>query len=178
MQNHHFTLVELLVVIAIIAILAGLLLPVLGSARERSRRTACISNLRQIGTGLEQYLDANRNILPDCRISPKKAGEGEENKPGIIEVLAPYLGASDKLYKCPSDNIHLFETDGSSYIWGRELGINGKRAVEKELQARGMRIPLMSDGGSFHGPAGKTSSRNYLYLTAHISTDAAKEIAE
>jgi prepilin-type N-terminal cleavage/methylation domain-containing protein len=59
-----FTLIELLVVIAIVAILAALLLPALASARDKSRKAACISNLRQLGIALQSYASDNEGRIP------------------------------------------------------------------------------------------------------------------
>jgi prepilin-type N-terminal cleavage/methylation domain-containing protein len=61
-----FTLVELLVVTGIIGVLAALLLPAVQASREASRRTACASNLRQIGIGLAAYHSAHRQFPVGC----------------------------------------------------------------------------------------------------------------
>ena len=62
-----FTLVEMLVVIAIIALLAALLLPALGRAKESARATVCLGNLHQIGLALQIYVSENNNKLPVMR---------------------------------------------------------------------------------------------------------------
>jgi prepilin-type N-terminal cleavage/methylation domain-containing protein/prepilin-type processing-associated H-X9-DG protein len=89
-----FTLIELLVVIAIIAILASILFPVFGRARENARRSSCQSNLKQIGLGIMQYTqDYDEKFMIGSRGNLGQGWGGPLN---------PYI-KSTQVFTCPSD---------------------------------------------------------------------------
>ena len=173
-----FTLIELLVVISIIAILAALLLPVLGRAKESGRATACLSNLRQVGIALQIYVGDYHNRLPSMSdIYPGVTNEF----PGPDQVLSSQLGNTNVLH-CPSDKwapdkaVPLpqkgptyFAQTGSSFAWNSLL--NGEDA--DHLTAFGMQfdphaMPLMYDKEKFHIARGEGKAKNFLYADGHI----------
>ena len=95
MQPKAFTLIELLVVIAIIAILAAILFPVFATAREKARQSACLSNEKQIGLAVIQYVqDYDETFTGGA--NPWGGGCGWAG------VLYPYV-KSQAVFTCPSD---------------------------------------------------------------------------
>jgi prepilin-type N-terminal cleavage/methylation domain-containing protein/prepilin-type processing-associated H-X9-DG protein len=99
-RGRGFTLVELLVVCAIIAVLIGLLFPVLTKVREKSRRTNCLSNLRQIGAGMFLYAQVHNDKLPNDNSptvwTPQNGGD-------VLVTLANRYIKNANVFYCPSD---------------------------------------------------------------------------
>jgi prepilin-type N-terminal cleavage/methylation domain-containing protein/prepilin-type processing-associated H-X9-DG protein len=116
-----FTLIELLVVIAIIAILAAILFPVFTAVKESAKKTACLSNLHQVGMATEMYMQDYDFTYPQTKGTTTSKPQVDDMDGSIEEpdigsmftMILPYTGVrSDytdddmirqKLYVCPSD---------------------------------------------------------------------------
>ncbi|MHB9035439.1 MAG: prepilin-type N-terminal cleavage/methylation domain-containing protein [Armatimonadota bacterium] len=104
-----FTLIELLVVIAIIAILAAILFPVFAGAKEASKRTACLSNLRQLGSAAHLYAETWNDRYPGNRVAwwpfgcwNRSAVAGFEDWTMGPRHLVPYV-KNENVFYCPSN---------------------------------------------------------------------------
>ena len=105
-RNSAFTLIELLVVIAIIAILAAILFPVQGQAKEAAKKISCLSNLKQNGTAVAMYLSDYDGAYPQSAYSLD--GPNGVVVPGsgarvfaMYDAIMPYTKNRD-IYKCQS----------------------------------------------------------------------------
>ena len=169
-----FTLIELLVVIAIISVLAGLIMPVMSKAKEAGRGTVCLSNLRQLGLGLQVYVQDNGNRLPHMR----DALLGTNSIPATNSVVFPapdavllsYTGGNSNVWQCPSDRLDIFQQTGTSYAWNSLLnGQDADRLVLMNIAFGQGQIPLFYDKENFHKDRGVGKEVNFLYADGHIN---------
>ncbi|MCW5937593.1 MAG: prepilin-type N-terminal cleavage/methylation domain-containing protein [Fimbriimonadaceae bacterium] len=113
-MKRAFTLIELLVVIAIIAILAGIIFPVFARAKASAKKTACISNLKQIGGAISLYMQDFDDIFPSAvdpvdKFRPEIWSEFPDfqaripDMPMLHEALQPYVKSAE-VFRCPADS--------------------------------------------------------------------------
>jgi prepilin-type N-terminal cleavage/methylation domain-containing protein/prepilin-type processing-associated H-X9-DG protein len=149
-----FTLIELLMVIAIIAILAALMLPALGRAKERARVAKCLGSLRQISHAVNLYVQDNNSRYPTMSgenwMSVRLGGGDPEPQTAARfglewatnRILWPYTH-SRELYRCPSDrgmNVmpwmepfnSLYQTVGTSYRYNAAPWVGATLLPEKD----------------------------------------------
>ncbi|HJP84102.1 MAG TPA: prepilin-type N-terminal cleavage/methylation domain-containing protein [Fimbriimonadaceae bacterium] len=175
-MRRAFTLIELLVVIAIIAILAAILFPVFARAKAAAKKTACLSNLNQIGKAIVIYMGDYDDVFPHALdASDKFAPQIWDFNPDfrnripymplMSEVLQPYLKNKD-VFMCPSDTgtqvldnhfpepfltaPSMFKTYQSSYFFRTEIAFRYFTQTSFELPAN---INVLFDGaGHWHVP--------------------------
>lgn len=110
-SSHGFTLIEMLVVIAIIALLVSIITPAVNRALEKSRRIACVSNLRSLGQATLGYVVDHKQKIPFLK-APSGPGSGYANPPWF-NLIAPYAGGvvrtnislepgTDTAFRCPA----------------------------------------------------------------------------
>ena len=161
-----FTLIEMLVVVAVIALIAGLIVPMIQKAGARAHQATCAGNLRQVWMSLREYIALNSFRLPHCTRRPSQPPAGEEGMPGLSETLKPYIG-NPKVMKCPADSGSYFGPDGLSYEWNSLL--NGKAIGQENLEIAGLalEVPLMADYEAFHIGASEPG-KNFLYADGSV----------
>ncbi|MCG8508169.1 MAG: type II secretion system GspH family protein [Rhodospirillales bacterium] len=160
-----FTLIELLVAIGIIALLIALLFPAIAMIRRGSQSSACLSNLRQIGTYLNAYLVDYDGVMPTLTNR-----EFREQKVAVIDNTLVRPGEATEVFRCPADEKELYETSGTSYFWN--FTVNGQKAVNLFSIVGGSqpeRIPLVSDKEGFH--ADLRDRINILYADGHAENE-------
>lgn len=165
-MRRAFTLVELLVVLAIVALLLALAVPAVSGLLARGQAAKCLSNLRQLGVGLNLYLADHDQRMPELAAGRSSRGQ---DVPVIDTVLAPYLGRSDAVFACPADPA-LARRTGTSYYWN--VALNGQSLASLnflEMFESKSGIPVLLDKEGWHGGAG--NKVNFLYADGHSARE-------
>jgi prepilin-type N-terminal cleavage/methylation domain-containing protein/prepilin-type processing-associated H-X9-DG protein len=184
-RSRGFTLAELLVVIGIIATLVALLLPAVIRAREQSRRSACLSNLRQLGLAMTMYANNHRDRLPNSN-PPNTVLDYFATEYVLITLNEQYLKAA-AVFHCPSDadpapariesgghkmpNSARTSYDFYSIAWLPEQGPKLTRIREAPL-AWDNNIGAPNDAELNHGPKGG----NVVYADGHADWQDAGDV--
>jgi prepilin-type N-terminal cleavage/methylation domain-containing protein len=116
-MKRAFTLIELLVVIAIIAILAAILFPVFAQAKEAAKRTACLSNSRQIGISQKLYTSDSDDTMPIFHAYNTTPAPWTDGHFGTEMLLLPY---------CKSKEIFKSTLDGGGPYLAQDPGLVGR----------------------------------------------------
>jgi prepilin-type N-terminal cleavage/methylation domain-containing protein/prepilin-type processing-associated H-X9-DG protein len=161
-----FTIIELLVVIAVIALLAGLAYPAYQRSVASGKAVGCVSNLRQIGVGLNAYLQDNDMIMPVLKIARESTNE---DLPVIDNTLDKYL-TDRRVLACPADTKDFAGRTGTSYAWN--VALNGQPVANLnflQVVTDLTHIPIMSDKEGFHPYL--NDKVNILYADGHATKD-------
>jgi prepilin-type processing-associated H-X9-DG protein len=166
LRQSAFTLVEILVIVAIIGILAALIFPVYQRIQAGGQAAACLSNLRQIGAGLNAYLNDNSMKMPTLELARNNVND---NVPVIDNTFDKYL-TDKRVFICPADTQHLGLTTGTSYFWN--VALNGQAVASLNfltLTTQSSHIPILSDKEGFHPYL--ENKVNVLYADGHVTKD-------
>lgn len=110
-SRRGFTLIELLVVVVIIAILAGILIPVLGMVQRKAYSAKCLRNLNQVGIGISGYCNDHDDVLPgplsEGQYSKWKTGDPKA-KGALVQFLEPYLYTHEDKSSTPPPETVMF----------------------------------------------------------------------
>lgn len=132
-----FTLIELLVVIAIIAVLMGILMPVLGKVKKQARAAACLSHLKQWGILWSMYADGADGKFPDGQIPAHQRIGGGMPRGQWVTALKRGWEKHPEMLLCPSAKTHgaIAGNEGSfdkSYLMSNYLGVVGDENIQEE----------------------------------------------